>query len=425
MQYKLQYGKKEISFSLDSKHPCKVVLPKEATFTLTGGAEVVRALNNPIRSKKIGAIVRPGEKTVIVTSDISRPLPSQIILPPLLAQLHNAAGIRHEDITIVLALGIHRGHTPDEYRFLLGDEIYNRYRCIDSNVSKCLRLGVCKNGTPVDVFSEVVKADRRICLGNTEYHYFAGYSGGMKAIMPGVSSKEAIQANHRLMVHPNAAIGRLEANPVREDIDEVADFLPVDFIVNVVLDEKKEIIHASAGHYFAAHRESCRFLDSLNKIEIPEQADVVIASPGGYPKDINLYQAQKALANAQTVVKEGGVIILAAACSEGYGEETFERWINMYTTPEQRLQEIQRHFELGGHKAAAIAIAQQKASIFLVSDLDDDLVKKINMYPFRCLQAAVDQALSGRLSNASLVIMPQAGSVLPVLTENRCTKGTG
>ena len=319
-----------------------------------------------------------------------------------------------EPLLIVFALGSHRGHTEDEMRRLVGERVFDRVSCVDSNSGEYVHLGTTSKGTPVDIFRPVVEADFRICIGNIEYHYFAGYSGGAKAIMPGVSTREAIQANHSRMVQEEAAAGRLSGNPVREDIDEVAEFCSIDFIVNVVLNEKKEIIHCVSGHYIKAHREGCTFLDKMYKVIIPQKADVVLVSAGGFPKDINMYQAQKALDNAKHAVKEGGIIVWVASCKAGLGESVFEKWMMEHEESHEMIEQIERNFQLGGHKAAAIAMVMQKAKIFLVSDLDPNFVKRMHLVPYRDANAAVDDALSEVGSDAKIIVMPYGGSTLPV-----------
>jgi nickel-dependent lactate racemase len=278
-----------------------------------------------------------------------------------------------------------------------------------------VHLGTTSRGTPVDVFGPVVRADRRICLGNIEMHYFAGYSGGYKAIMPGVSTHSAIQATHSRMVEPTAVAGKLEGNPIRADIEEAGALCGVDWILNVVLDEDKRIVKAVAGHPVQAHREGCRFLDAMYKVAIPKKADVVVATPGGFPKDLNLYQAQKALDNAQHAVRDGGCIILAAACTEGAGEPVFEEWLRGACSPDDTIARIRREFRLGGHKAAAIAMVRAKCRILLVSDLPDGSPCFGMMESFRDLQAAVDEALRTHGTGAGVLVMPHAGSTLPFL----------
>lgn len=224
-------------------------------------------------------------------------------MPLLLSEVYEA-GVKKEDITLVFGLGSHRKMTDEEHRHLAGEQAFAEIRCEDGDSSDCVHLGVTKSGTPVDVVRTVAEADRRICIGNIEYHYFAGYSGGAKAIMPGVSTPAAIQSNHSMMVREEAHTGKLEGNPVREDIEEAGKMCGIDFILNVVLNEKKEIIRAVAGDAVKAHREGCRFLDTLYQVSIPHRADIVIVSDGGAPKDLNLYQTQKALDNSKHAVKK-------------------------------------------------------------------------------------------------------------------------
>ncbi len=414
MKFKYGFGKEYKEFEIKDENVIMELRQNEVNVELTGQEEVIRAIENPIDSKRLSEIVKRGERVVIITSDITRPMPSKVVLPHVIEEL-SKGGVKDEDIKIVFALGSHRPHTEEEMKYLVGEDIFKRIKCVDSNPAECMRLGYTQSGTPVDVYSEVAKADRRICLGNIEFHYFAGYSGGAKAIMPGVSTREAIQANHSAMVKEAAKAGAINGNPVRQDIDEVAKFVPIDFIVNVVLDEKKNIIKAVAGHYKFAHRVGCEFLDSLYKVEIPQLADIVVATPGGYPKDINLYQAQKALDNAKHAVRDGGIVILLASCTEGLGEEVFERWITNADSPESMVEEIQRNFELGGHKAAAIALVLKKAKIFLVSDMEKDFVKKMFMEPFSDMNDALAKAFEEQGKDTKVILMPYGGSTLPVL----------
>lgn len=383
---------------------------------LTGVDEVKRSLKNPIDTARLRDIVKPGEKVVIITSDITRPVPSHKIIPTILDELYEA-GVKKEDISVVLALGSHRRHTEEEKIRLLGERVYNEVKCIDSDADDCVRMGVTSSGTPVDIFRLVAEADRRICVGNIEYHYFAGYSGGAKAIMPGVSTPSAIQANHSKMILDDAKAGKLEGNPVREDLEEAIKYCPIDFIVNVVLDEKKEIIYSVAGDYIKAHREGCKFLDKIYKIRLKEKADIIIVSQGGAPKDLNLYQTQKALDNAKHAVKDGGIIILAGSCKEGLGSQIFEEWMTQANTPDDLISRIRENFKLGGHKAAAIALVLKKAKIFLVSDLEHELVKSIFMEPYDTVQEAYNDAIKELGDDAKVLIMPYGGSTLPVVNE--------
>ncbi|WP_228727874.1 nickel-dependent malate racemase, LarAH6 family [Fusibacter ferrireducens] len=414
MQFEFKFSKETVSFEIPEKNFYKELKPNKVEIGLTEQDEVKRSLKEPIASPRLKEIVKPGEKIFIITSDITRPMPSYKVLPCVLDEMKEA-GVKEEDITVVLALGSHRSHTEAEKKTLVGEAVYNsKIKIIDSDMAQCINLGTCKNGTPVDIFEPVAKADRIICLGNVEYHYFAGYSGGAKALMPGVSSHAAIQANHSNMVKPEARTGNLETNPVRQDIDQITEFIKIDFIVNVVLNAKKEIIKAVSGHWKEAHREGCRFLDTMYGIEIEAPADIVVVTPGGFPKDINLYQSQKSLDNSKHAVKEGGVIVMLASAKEGFGEKTFEDWMRN-KSPMEMIEEIKCNFKLGGHKAAAIASVIQKSDIYFVSDLDDELVRSINFIPFKTAQEAIDKALEKQGENAKILLMPAGGSTLPIV----------
>lgn len=414
MNVQLPFDKDSMTLSIPDSISTQELLPNQLEIGLMGTEEVVRALKEPIHSKRLKDLVHTGQKVAIVTSDITRPMPSYTVLPPVLQEL-NDGGIPDEDITIVFALGSHRAHTEEEKKKLVGEGVYNRVRCIDSK-GEFTHMGTTSRGTPVDIFKPVADADVRICLGNIEFHYFAGYSGGSKAIMPGVSTRDAIQSNHKRMIEDEARSGQIQGNPIREDIDEVCErFVPIDFIVNVVLDEKKKIRRCVAGHFIEAHREGCRFLDQLYKIQIPAKADIVVVSAGGYPKDLNLYQAQKALDNAKHAVKDGGCIFWIASAGEGLGEKVFEQWMTGHEKAGDMIEHIAHDFQLGGHKAAAIAMILEKASIHLYSDLDEAFVKSIHLTPCNDLQAEFDRALAAYGSDASVIVMPYGGSTLPCL----------
>ena len=389
-----------------------ILVPNDMAHELVDEEEVARALASPIGTPRLRDIVRRGEKIAIVTSDTSRPMPTWRVMPALLDELR-AGGCAQEDVSLIFALGCHRSQTQEEMRKLAGERAWAEIACFDSGTAGHVSFGRTSRGTPVDIDRRVAEADRRICLGNIEFHYFAGYSGGAKAIMPGCSTREAIQHDHSMMVRPEACAGRLEGNPVREDIEEAAALVGVDFILNVVLDEHKRIVRAVAGGVTEAHREGCRYLDRMYLKEIGARADIVIASQGGAPKDRDLYQTQKALDNAKHAVRPGGAIVLIGSCKEGLGEATFEEWMLSAPSPASLIERVERDFQLGGHKAAAIAMVLKDAAVYLVSDLEDGFVERLFLTPARSAQAALDAAF-GRLGrDAKVLVMPYAGSTLP------------
>ena len=412
----LEYGKTTIEFDVPEGRLLRVLNAHNIELPSDEIECFRNAINNPIGSKKLSELVKPGMKVAIVTSDITRPFPTAKVLPLVIEELNNA-GIPDKDIVTVFALGGHRKHTEEEKKYLVGEELYNRIECIDSDPNDCIHLGKTFKGTDVDIFSPVANADFIICLGNIEYHYFAGYSGGAKAIMPGVSTPNAIQQNHSMMIIPESRAGNIDS-PVRKDIEEAASMLGIDFIVNVVLDENKRIAFAVAGDYIEAHRVGCVFLDRLYGVKIHDKADITIVSAGGFPKDLNLYQAQKALDNSKDSVKDGGIIILLANCSDGFGNKTFEQWMTTKTN-EECIKDIKENFVLGGHKAAAIAKILETKRIFLVSNLDKELVKKIGLEPYETLDEAFEAATEIMGNDSKVFVIPHGSSLLPIYKERR------
>ena len=220
------------------------------------------------------------------------------------------------------------------------------------------------------------------------------------------------QGHHARRFH--ACAGNRAGNPIREDIEEAGAICGVDYIVNVVLDEHKHIVYAVAGDVTLAHRDGCAYLDKMYRKPIPQRADIVLVSQGGAPKDANLYQVQKALDNAKHAVKKGGTIILMGACNEGLGSSHFEQWLLSAPTAESMIERIHREFQLGGHKAAAIAMVLANAGIDLVSEMDDDFVRRIFLNPQPSAQKAFDNAMAKYGPDATAIAMPFGGATLPM-----------
>jgi nickel-dependent lactate racemase len=412
--FSVPYGHAELSGQVPEASFLGAFLPREEEAAEDEGEILRQALENPIGSPRLRQLARPGQQVAIVTSDMTRPCPSDKLLPPILAEL-NAAGVPDADITVIVALGLHRAQTHDELNELLGAEVCRRVRVLNHDPEQVVRLGMTSRGTPVEFFRPLVEADLRVCLGNLEFHYFAGFSGGAKAILPGCASKATVNANHALMVQAGAVAGKLEGNPVRADIEEGVATLGIDFILNVVVDGHHRITGAVAGHAEQAHRQGCALVAQRGSVPIPQLADVVVVSAGGYPKDVNMYQAQKALDNAVHAVRRGGVIIWVAECVEGLGGKTFENWLREAGQPDQVLEKIQREFVLGGHKAAAIAAVLKRAAVYLVSGLEEKVLAGSGLVPFAGLDEALRAALAKVGPQARVLSLPYGGSVLPVL----------
>jgi nickel-dependent lactate racemase len=408
----LPCGGAELPLCVPRENLVGIVKPRQTPVvpeSLDDELAIVRAaLTQPIGAPPLHELAADAGSAAIVVSDVTRPCPTHRFLPLILAELES---IPAERVAILFALGSHRVHTEEERRRLVGDSVVDRYRCLDLDESDCVPLGTTSRGTPLEVFRPYVEADLRICTGNLEYHYFAGYSGGAKAVMPGICARSAIQPNHSMMLEPAARAGILRGNPVREDIDEAGGLVGVDFIVNVLLDEKKRIVGAVAGHYLAAHAEGVRRYDELFDLRIDTAVDIVVASPGGSPKDINLYQAQKTLDNVAGAVRKGGTIVLVAQCAEGFGESTFAEWMADMENPRVLIERIQRQFVLGGHKAAAIANLLLEADVWLVSEFPPDTVREMGMRPFTDAQLALAAALEKHGDGARVLVVPYGSRV--------------
>ena len=414
----LRYGYERLEVNIPDKNLLGVLegnfpaAPTEPDENL----ELKRALDHPIGAASLRELVKPGNKTIIMCSDLTRPCPTYKLLPPLLDEL-NAAGVRDDDITALFGMGIHRSHSKDEQERLIGREVYKRIRCADSTEGDYKLMGVSSRGTPYYINTAAIDCDLLICTGNIEYHYFAGYSGGAKAVLPGASNKTTINHNHSMQTLPGCGAGILEGNPVRADIDEITKYVKIDYILNVVLNEDKQILKAFTGDCIKAHREGCRYLDSVYAKPINEPADAVIACCGGFPKDINMYQAQKALDNGFYAVKPGGVIIWVGRCAEGYGDATFEEWVKSSTSPKSLVERIKNEFVLGGHKAAAIGRVLCGAEVIMATDMDRRQVERlyIKYSEKESLDALINKIIKDSGGGATFYVIPQAGSILPKL----------
>lgn len=388
----------------------EVISPRDLAPVEDVDKEILRALEYPVGTPCLRDIAGRGDRVAVVVSDVTRPAPINRMLPPIIGEL-GLAGVDRRDITVVFALGTHRNHTPGEMREIVGPRVYEQIRCVDHDPGDCQYVGTTGQGYPVEVSREVVDSDVVVCLGNIEYHYFAGYTGGAKAILPGVASHKSIEANHRYMAHPGARAGDLN-DPVRRGIDEAGRMLPIDFILNTVLNDQKKLVGAVAGHYIDAHRRGCEIIDQMYRVGV-EPADIVVASAGGYPKDLNLYQAHKTLENAKHAVREGGTIILVAECPEEFASKPFKRWFEEAGSIDELADRLNHEFLLGGHKASAIARIRQKANIIAVTEMPEDMTRLALMTPAGSAQEALDLALEEHDGDTRVVVLPEGGLVLP------------
>ncbi len=427
-QHTLKYGDTRLTLTITGGiSTTEISRGSMKTSSFASEEEVVaKALDEPAFSPRLQDIVNRGDTVCVVTSDVTRPLPSRRILPMVIDRL-NRAGVTDDDITIMFALGIHRRQSRDEHVATVGDELAHRIACVDSDPADTVFLGLTRMQTPVHLTRHAAGVDHLILLGNVEYHYFAGFSGGLKAVLPGLCGQETVAANHSMISRRTAAAGIIEGNPVRQDIDSVMDLVPVSFILNVVLDAGGHVCYAASGDPIAAHRMACDHVDRISRVDVDEPAHLVVADAGGHPKDLNLYQAQKALDSAQRFALPGAPIVLVARCEEGYGNPVFSTWIGNAAGPDDVLGRLKDHFELGGHKAAALARVVKQHPTWLVSEMQPEQVRKAFLRPLGVpsdgdlslpdvVRISMEECRSSGEALRILVV-PDASGVLPRFAE--------
>jgi len=416
---KLKYGKEEIRLSIEDKNIIKMLNLKKQKVLLNPENKLRELLKNPIGCPSLKELIfqKKASKILIIVNDITRPTTYEIILPPLLDALRQI-GIKKENITFIIATGIHRGNSKEELENIFGKDLVSNYKFVNHNSddSNLKYLGKLKSSNELWVNPIVSQTDFIITTGVIVPHYFAGFSGGRKSILPGICGRKTIEANHAQMVHPDARAGNLKGNPVHQEMQEAAEKVGVDFNINVVTDEKHQIIEIVAGELLTSWQQGVEICKKIYLCPIEKKADVVIASAGGYPKDINVYQAQKTLNNAYQAIKPEGTIILLAECLEGYGEPTFEKWIEEANTSDDIIKRLKNKFVLGGHKAYAIAKLAKEVEVILISSLPSEKVRKLFFIPMEDISQAIEYIKEKYSEDFQAYILPSGNTVVPQLT---------
>lgn len=415
---KLAYGHQEINLELPAGTPSKLLGPVPAQPLPEPEKALLESLRNPIASPPLRDLVQPGETICLLVNDSTRLARSESFLPFLIDELKEA-GIKKEDIFIVFTNGTHRSLDQEEMENLVGHEVANDIAMFnhDSKDEKELvYLGETSFKTPVQISKKVYSADRRILTGSVVHHFFAGFGGGRKALMPGVAGFETIRKNHSLLLEEGAESGKLVGNPVHEDLLEAALMVGCDFLLNTVLDEKKQILGIFAGNLIKAHLRACELVQRTNGVGLERLADVVIASCGGYPKDINVYQAHKTLDNGIRAMKPGGKMVLLAECAEGIGSAAYEEWAARYRTVEEVEAALRSNFMLGGHKAYTVAKLLQRGEVYLVSALQPETAKMLGFIPAESLQDAVREIYRDNREQFTYII-PQGSITFPLISD--------
>jgi nickel-dependent lactate racemase len=354
----------------------------------------------------------------IAISDKTRPVPHHQLIPPLIERLA-AIGIPDSAITFYVAVGAHPPMNPDEFPDILPADILSRYKVVSHNAEDdelLIDLGKTRRGTPVWSNKGFVNSDLKIVVGNIEPHQFAGFSGGVKTAAIGLSALKTINSNHALMTHPDSKIGEYETNPARQDIEEIGKKIVIHMALNSILNHSRQIVRVLAGDPVAVMQAGMPLSRQICQVGVQSKYSLIISSPGGYPKDINLYQAQKGLAHAALVMKTRGTVILVAACPEGTGSPHYEEWMHGKKSYEEVLNSFKLEgFRIGPHKAYQIARDASRVHLMFCSEMDEDFARALLLHPVQNLQTAVDLALADLQPGERVAIMPHASSTIPYI----------
>ena len=420
--YKIPYGTKEIEINIDSDVQIELIKPKDVKCSLDCVKSLHVALENPINSKPFSEIISdPNKKIIFIIDDYTRKFPNVLILPPLLDILKNK-GIPKKNITFLMGCGTHKAPNEEHFKKMFYDEneknVIEGYRLIWNNIyeSSFKNLGLSSKGTPIEINTEYLNADIKIILSDIQFHYYAGFGGDRKSILPGIASEKSIDRNHSLLTDPNARAGNLDGNPVHLDMLEIAQKVGSDFVINVIADLYGDIIDIKAGALNDAFLEAVKIYDSSYKIELQSKADMIILSAGGYPKDINLYQALKALEHCRSAVKNNGIIFFLAECEEGIGNNVFDAWMDEYNTLEKISKQLETKFKMGGHKVYYLLLAKkQTPHIYMLSKIPRNEVKnKFFLTPIndeKTLERLINDTINKNLIK-KVYIIPNGGDVL-------------
>ncbi len=423
---KMKYGKEKVDISIPEDNLLGVIKSNEHDDQRTEEQVITEALENPIASARLKDLVHNGEKVCIIVSDVTRAWQKMNRFLPYIVEELNKGGVRDEDIFFISSVGSHRKQTEEEHRHLLGDELYDKFEITDhdcNNKENLVNLGNTSFGTPVEINKKALECDHIVLTGAIVFHLLVGWGGGKKSILPGISSYESIMKNHAMSLspkvgegsNPNVRSGNIKNNPIHHDMLEAASFVRPTFMFNVIMNSEGKIGHAVAGNYIKAHEAGCEIVDNKDGIKIGEKADMVIASAGGYPKDINLYQTTKTLINAKEAVKEGGTIIILSQCSEGFGNKPIEDMVRNYTTVLEREKSIREDYSIARYIGYYLSEVADNYDFILVSEMNQELVENAKVKVVRTIDEALDMTYKQKGKDLKTYLMPQGANTLPKL----------
>lgn len=425
--FSVPFGKGRLEFDLPRGFRGHVVESKTLPPIADVPAEVRKYLREPVASPPLRELAGPGDKVCIVFTDITRASPDYLLVPPVLEELE-AAGVRREDITLLCGVGMHRPSTHEEKVAKLGADVVRNYRVIDhepQNPEALVDLGKTPSGIPLTVNKIAYEADLLIATGIVEPHQYAGYSGGRKTLAVGAAGEEMIAYSHgpHIVDHPGTRLGKIEGNPFHEAVTEGARRAGLRFIVNVVIDDNKQVVAVRAGATEEAFMELVAIARSIFEVPIPQQYDVAVAGVG-FPKDANLYQASRAasyLFFAPTqVVRDGGYIILPAECEEGpgegVGEQRFFETMRNAASPQQILDDARKYgYKPGEQRAFVMAKVLEKNKVIVVGSKDPEMIRQAKMIPAATMDEAFAIIQADLGPRCDVLVVPHALLTLPIV----------
>jgi lactate racemase len=410
MQVVVPYKKETLTVEVPDDRLAGVLEPNEVESANDPVGEVKKSFSIPYGTQCFTEFLSaPGELLVIV-NDGTRPTPTRFVLEAIADELEAAQA------TFMIATGVHRGPTAEEYEFIFGsqyDRFAERILVHDARKDEMVYLGVSKNGTEMYLNKQGVGFEKILIIGSVEPHYFAGYTGGRKGLLPGIASYQTIEQNHKHALSSKACALALEGNPVHEDMIDALKVVKNNlFTIMTVLDKHQKIYAVTAGDIHKAFYGAIHKANEVFVAPILEKVDVVV-SCAKYPMDVDLYQAQKAIENAKLALKPGGILILVAACRDGIGEKAFSDLLSSCDTSEAVLEKIAGEYKLGYHKAGKIAEVNQWAQIWAYTELEDAELEQIFLHPVADLQEAVDNALREKGEGSKVLFLPDGSVTVP------------
>jgi nickel-dependent lactate racemase len=419
MRIEIPYGREDVEIYIRDENFGEMVYPNEVDMKNETDT-LMDALQNPIQSKSFDDFLSDARDVLFIVNDGTRPTPTAKVLDMLYEK------ISRYSIRFIVATGVHRGPTEEELQEIFGshlDEFRDRIVIHDAEKEEdMVSIGVSKNGTEMQVNRLGMEAHKIVIIGSVEPHYFAGYTGGRKAFLPGIASYRTIEQNHKLALKSSAQALTLEGNPVHEDMEDAIQAIKDKeiFSIMTVLDREDRIYAATAGDITESLKAAIEKSHEVFSVEIKEKADIVVAV-APYPMDVDLYQSQKAIDNAKLGLNPNGILILIAKCRSGVGHDTFVRLLSETHNPQDALDRIRKKYVLGYHKAAKIAEIARWANIWAVTSLDPDLMRSIFIKPFRMIQSALDAAVEEK-GREKILFMMAASMTVPRLRKRLILK---